>query len=145
MDLQMTPQRPYLLRALYDWLLDNQCTPHVVVDTEQAFVEVPQEHIQDGQIVLNIHPDAVTRFNMDLEHISFEARFSGSARRIWLPMAAIIAIYARENGAGTMFEPEPGLFPQENQADSQDAESEPHAQPAPSAPNKGKPSLKVVK
>lgn len=106
MEINMSPQRPYLLRALFDWLLDNDCTPHVVVDATQPFVEVPEEHVQNGQIVLNVHPEAVVRFTMDLEHITFEARFSGAARRIWLPMAAIVAIYGRENGAGTIFEPE---------------------------------------
>lgn len=135
MDIKMSPQRPYLLRALFDWLLDNGCTPHVVVDATQPFVEVPHEHVQDGQIVLNVHPDAVTRFTMDLEHISFEARFSGSARRIWLPMVAIVAIYGRENGAGTIFEPEEGL-------------SEGAAPTAPEAPekipDKSKQSIEVV-
>ena len=106
MEIKMSPQRPYLLRALFDWLLDNDCTPHVVVDATQPYVEVPEEHVQNGQIVLNVHPEAVVRFNMDLEHISFEARFSGVAQRIWLPMAAIVAIYGRENGAGTIFEAE---------------------------------------
>lgn len=109
MEFNLSPQRPYLLRALYDWLLDNDCTPHVVVDASQPFVDVPQEHIKDDQIVLNIHPAALTNFTMDLEHVSFEARFGGIPRRIYLPIAAIVAIYARENGAGTIFEAEPGL------------------------------------
>lgn len=112
MDIKMSPQRPYLLRALYDWLVDNDCTPHLVVDATKEFVDVPQEHVQDGQIVLNVHPNAVMRFTMDLEHVGFEARFAGSPRRIWVPMAAIVAIYARENGAGSVFEEEPGLEPE---------------------------------
>lgn len=154
MQLDMTPQRPYLLRALYDWLLDNGCTPHVVVDTTLANVEVPQEHVKDGQIVLNVHPDALTRFEMDQHHLSFEARFGGVPRRIWIPMAAILAIYARENGAGTIFEAEPGL----SQAGEGDSEAE--LAPLESVdtppledesggttppPRKGRPSLKVVK
>lgn len=167
MDIKMSPQRPYLLRALFDWLLDNGCTPHVVVDATQPFVEVPQEHVQDGQIVLNVHPDAVTRFTMDLEHISFEARFSGAARRIWLPMVAIVAIYGRENGAGTIFEPEDGLSegtppaapgaPEKiSDQDKQSIEvvpspEEPESRPVDeeeggtAAKRKGRPSLKVVK
>ncbi|RUO34047.1 ClpXP protease specificity-enhancing factor [Aliidiomarina soli] len=132
----MSPQRPYLLRAMYDWLVDNQCTPHLIVDATLEFVDVPQEHVQDGQIVLNVHPDAVTRFTMDLNHVSFEARFGGATRRIWVPMTAVTAIYARENGAGTIFEQEPGL---------DDYQGDPESASEPAAPAKGKPSLKVVK
>lgn len=164
MEINMSPQRPYLLRALFDWLLDNDCTPHVVVDATQPFVEVPEEHVQNGQIVLNVHPEAVVRFTMDLEHITFEARFSGAARRIWLPMAAIVAIYGRENGAGTIFEPEQAYTdaPQPEQAGqpeqggievvSSNDEKDPAGQddegkPKPEQPTKAKarPSLKVVK
>lgn len=153
MELHMSPQRPYLLRALFDWLLDNQCTPHVVVDATQPFVEVPQEHVKDGQIVLNIHPDALTGFTMDLEHIGFEARFGGVARRIYLPMHAIIAIYARENGAGTIFEVEPGLEP-DTQPDNpstspqavKDTETDGEGGNEPNdTPPRKRPSLKVVK
>lgn len=149
MELEMSPQRPYLLRALYDWLLDNDCTPHVVVDATQPYVDVPQEHVKDGQIVLNIHPAALTNFAMDLEHVGFEARFSGVPRRIYLPMAAIIAIYARENGAGTIFEAEPGLTPDEETGPQ--AVTESHA-PSPGDDETGepttprkRPSLRVVK
>ena len=167
MDIKMSPQRPYLLRALFDWLLDNGCTPHVVVDATQPSVEVPQEHVQDGQIVLNVHPDAVTRFTMDLEHIGFEARFSGAARRIWLPMAAIVAIYGRENGAGTIFEAEEGLSEdsaaasrgapekiadQDQQSievvstsEEADSAEDASASEAATPKRKGRPSLKVVK
>ena len=147
MESEMSPQRPYLLRALYDWLLDNNCTPHVVVDATQPYVNVPQEHVKDGQIVLNIHPAALTNFAMDLDHISFEARFGGVPRRIYLPMAAIIAIYARENGAGTIFEAEPGLKPQEK-ADSQaltDVQSPSSDDNSEPTPPRKRPSLKVVK
>ncbi|WP_127959010.1 ClpXP protease specificity-enhancing factor [Serratia microhaemolytica] len=103
---QMTPRRPYLLRAFYDWLLDNQLTPHLVVDVTCPGVQVPMEFARDGQIVLNIAPRAVGNLQLADEEVSFNARFGGVPRRVQVPMAAVLAIYARENGAGTMFEHE---------------------------------------
>ncbi|BEU04739.1 stringent starvation protein B [Agarivorans sp. OAG1] len=102
----MTPNRPYLLKAFFDWLLDNELTPHLVVDATQANVTVPSQFVNDGQIVLNIAPSAIAAFNMDLQHVSFSARFGGKPFQVYVPMAAVVAIYARENGAGTVFEPE---------------------------------------
>lgn len=106
---QLTPRRPYLLRAFYDWLLDNQLTPHLVVDITAAGVEVPMEFARDGQIVLNIAPRAVGNLELGNDEVRFNARFGGIPRQVNVPMAAILAIYARENGAGTMFEPETGF------------------------------------
>ncbi|MFC3033030.1 ClpXP protease specificity-enhancing factor [Pseudoalteromonas fenneropenaei] len=102
----MTPNRPYLLRAFLDWIIDNQCTPHVVVNAEYASVQVPRQFVQDGQIVLNISPSAVTQFSMDNQALSFNARFSGQPMQVYVPMGAILAIYARENGEGTVFTPD---------------------------------------
>jgi stringent starvation protein B len=102
----MTPNRPYLLRAFNEWIVDNELTPHIVVDTNLPHVQVPQQSIQDGQIVLNINPSAVQGLVMDDEHVSFSARFGGVPFQVYVPMYAISAIYARENGAGTMFPPE---------------------------------------
>ncbi|MFY8273707.1 ClpXP protease specificity-enhancing factor [Pseudoalteromonas sp. SSDWG2] len=99
----MTPNRPYLLRAFYDWIVDNQCTPHLVVDADFANVQVPLQFVQDGQIVLNISPTAVTAFSMDNAALSFNARFGGQPMQVFVPMGAILAIYARENGEGTVF------------------------------------------
>ena len=107
MTIEMTPSRPYLLRAYYDWLLDNDLTPHLLVNTLEFGVEVPQEFVQNDQIVLNIEPSAVAAFHMDLSAVSFNARFGGVPRDIHIPMSAILAIYARETGAGSAFEPEP--------------------------------------
>ena len=104
---QLTARRPYLLRAFYDWLLDNQLTPHLVVDINLPGVQVPLEYARDGQIVLNIAPRAVGNLDLGNDEVSFNARFGGVPRQVNVPMAAILAIYARENGAGTMFEPEP--------------------------------------
>ncbi|MFC6441130.1 ClpXP protease specificity-enhancing factor [Bowmanella sp. JS7-9] len=125
----MTPNRPYLLRAFYQWIVDNELTPYIVVDATQDGVEVPQEHVRDGQIVLNIAPGACNNLSLDNHYVSFEARFGGVARRLMMPVNAIMAIYARENGAGTIF------------AD----EEEPDETPPPSPKPKGKPSLKIVK
>ncbi|MGR5148613.1 ClpXP protease specificity-enhancing factor [Photobacterium alginatilyticum] len=108
MDMEkMTPRRPYLLRAFYDWLVDNDLTPHLVVDATLQGVKVPTEFVSDGQIVLNIAPRAVGNLELGNEAISFNARFSGRPHSVIVPMYAALAIYARENGAGTMFEPEP--------------------------------------
>lgn len=102
----MTPRRPYLLRAFYDWLLDNQLTPHLVVDVMRPDVQVPMEFARDGQIVLNIAPRAVGNLQLGDDEVTFNARFGGVPRQVLVPMAAVLAIYARENGAGTLFEPE---------------------------------------
>jgi stringent starvation protein B len=100
----MGPKRPYLLRANYDWLLDNECTPHLIVNATMTGVRVPVEHIKDGQIILNIAPYSVGNFEISNERVTFSARFGGKPYQLVIPMAAVIAIYARENGAGTMFE-----------------------------------------
>ncbi|EOC0477139.1 ClpXP protease specificity-enhancing factor [Cronobacter turicensis] len=103
---QLSPRRPYLLRAFYEWLLDNQLTPHLVVDVTLPGVLVPLEYARDGQIVLNIAPRAVGNLELANDEVRFNARFGGVPRQVSVPLAAVIAIYARENGAGTMFEPE---------------------------------------
>ncbi|MGS0683396.1 ClpXP protease specificity-enhancing factor [Shewanella sp. 125m-7] len=103
---ELTPNRPYLLRAYYDWLMDNQLTPHVVVDAYVPGTQVPQQYVKDGQIVLNITESAVGGLQITNEFIEFSARFGGVPQQVLLPMASIVAIYARENGAGTVFEME---------------------------------------
>ncbi|KYN81765.1 stringent starvation protein B [Vibrio cidicii] len=102
----MTARRPYMLRAFYDWLVDNDLTPHLVVQATMPGVRVPLEFVQDGQIILNIAPRAVGQLELGNEAISFHARFSGRPHSVIVPLHAVLAIYARENGAGTMFEPE---------------------------------------
>lgn len=102
----MTPKRPYILRALYEWLIDNELTPHIVVDAEWPYIQVPQQYVQDGQIVLNIAPGALQGLQMGNEDVRFFARFQGKEQRVLIPMGALLAIYAKENGAGTIFEPE---------------------------------------
>lgn len=104
---QLTARRPYLLRAFYEWLLDNNLTPHLVVDINLPGVMVPLEYARDGQIVLNIAPRAVGNLELGNDEVRFSARFGGVPRQVSVPLAAVLAVYARENGAGTMFEPEP--------------------------------------
>ena len=105
-DINMSSNRPYLLRAFYDWILDNECTPYIVVEADMPHVAVPQQTVKDGQVVLNICPSAVQSFHMDKQQITFSARFGGVPFEVYIPIYAISAIYARENGAGTMFPPE---------------------------------------
>ncbi|OLQ92726.1 ClpXP protease specificity-enhancing factor [Vibrio ponticus] len=102
----MTPRRPYLLRAFYEWLVDNDLTPHLVVAATLPGVRVPQEFVQDGQIILNVAPRAVGNLQLGDDEITFNARFSGRPHVVIVPLYAVQAIYARENGAGTMFDPE---------------------------------------
>jgi stringent starvation protein B len=107
----MISNRPYLIRAINEWLLDSQCTPHLLVNAGAPGVDVPQEHIKDGKIVLNIGPQAVEGLRVTNEEVTFVARFSGVSRLISLPVSTVLAIYAKENGRGMMFneedEPEP--------------------------------------
>ena len=105
----MTSNQPYLLRAFYEWIVDNNLTPYMVVDANVDGVLVPQEHVKDGQIVLNISPSACGKLHMSNVDVTFEARFSGVARALTVPCHAVLAIYARENGAGTVFTPEEGI------------------------------------
>ncbi len=156
----MTPRRPYMLRAFYDWLVENDLTPHLVVDATLNGVRVPVEFIQDGQIILNVAPRAVGNLELGNDSVTFNARFGGSPHSVIVPLYAIQAIYARENGAGTMFEPEDAYLAQIEEHDSLDSGAElglssitsetisdddidPDDTPPPRA--KGKPSLRVIK
>ncbi len=103
----MTPRRPYLFRAFYDWIVDNELTPYIMVNTTVDGVMVPPEFIQNNQIVLNIAPQSVGQYSVNNDEIEFNARFGGVPQHIIVPMAAIEAIYARENNVGVGFEDEP--------------------------------------
>ena len=102
----MTPTRPYLVRAFFDWIIDNGMTPYVLVDARMSGVRVPASYVRDGRIVLNIAPAAVTELELGTEQVTFSARFAGAANLIVLPLASIMAIYARENGQGMFFSDE---------------------------------------
>jgi len=104
---EMLVQRPYLMRAFYDWIVDSECTPHVIVDATKPHVDVPLQFVENGKIVLNIAPRSVVDFSLDDNALSFNARFSGIPTQVYVPMYAIEGIYARENGAGTIFPDEP--------------------------------------
>lgn len=130
----MTPQKPYLIRAIYQWLLDNQSTPYVLVNTRYEGVVVPKEYVKDNRIVLNLAPDAIQDLQLDNEWISFSARFSGKSMELFIPVIAVQAIYGKENNEG-MFFPDEDAPPPEPEA----------VKPAPSLSKNGRPSLKIVK
>lgn len=103
----MLPLRPYLFRAIFDWTLENGFTPHMVVDAKQNGVDVPAGFVRDGQITLNIHPNAVRNFNATNDGIEFSARFNGEPFFVSVPMRAVSAVFAKENGRGMFFQDEP--------------------------------------
>jgi stringent starvation protein B len=129
----MTSQKPYLIRAIYEWLVDNELTPYLLVSTEFEGIQVPDEYIHDGKIVLNIAPDAVKNFLADNDWISFSARFSGKAMELFIPILAVQAIYGKENNEG-MFFPDEDNTPPPKPSNEESNKS-----------NKGKPSLSLVK
>ena len=126
--MSMKSSRPYLVRALYEWILDNGCTPYLLVDATVAGVDVPQQYVKNGQIVLNVAPGAVAGIDMSNDEIRFRGRFGGVATDVFVPIGAVLGIYARENGQGMVFEPEQAPPPPDD---------EPRGG--------GRPSLRVVK
>jgi stringent starvation protein B len=130
----MTSNRPYLIRALYAWLVDNDLTPYLLVDATHKRVEVPNEYIDAGRIVLNINPKAVSNLELGNDWISFSARFSGASQQVMVPPTAVLGIYAKENGQGMLFPIEEGVH----------ESGQPDDEPEPPKPSK-RPSLKVVK
>lgn len=131
----MTSNKPYLIRAIYDWIVDNDQTPYLLVDAEYPGVQVPQEHVQNGKIVLNISPRACRGLHLENDRIVFTARFSGLSVQIFVIPSAVLAIYAKENGRGMEFGPEYG-----------DEPPPPPKSSGPSTNNKGRgrPSLTLV-
>ena len=140
-DANLPPTRPYLARAIYEWICDNQLTPYLLVDATQSHVNVPTQHIKDGQIVLNIVPHAVHQFQMDNDAIFFSARFGGVPQEIYVPMSAVLGIYSRENGQGLFFDPKE----YDGQTSTEDALPEiEQDQSEKTDENKKKPSLRVL-
>ena len=129
----MSSNRPYLIRALYDWLLDNGQTPYLLVNADHSGTVVPRQFVEEGRIVLNIDPTAVASLELGNEWISFSARFSGVTEDILVPPSAVQGIYAKENGQGMLFSDEG--------AGEEDPE---RPDPDPNKPG-GRPTLKVVK
>lgn len=147
--MKMTSSRPYLLRAMYDWIVDNGLTPYLLVDAMQENVSVPTEHVKDGQIVLNISPSAVLDLSMTDDGVMFNARFSGIPTDIYAPVSALLGVYARENGQGMLFEPEDAPDPEPTDPDDGKGFKAEVVKSAPEK-NQGKsassrPALKVVK
>lgn len=142
----MTSNRPYLLRALYDWICDNHLTPYVLVDASGDDLNIPHEFVEDGKIVLNISPSAVRDLDLSNDYINFKARFSGQSMNVYFPNEAVLAIYAKENGRGM-------IFPEEEQEVA--ASDEPVSNTEPEAPatekkeekkkKKDRSHLKVIK
>ncbi|MEQ1620785.1 MAG: ClpXP protease specificity-enhancing factor [Methylococcales bacterium] len=127
----MNSLKPYLIRAIYEWIVDNDLTPHLLVDAESTDAILPLEFIEDGKIVLNIRPQAIQGLSLGNDFIEFNARFSGKPMHIVTPISAVLGIYARENGKGMVFDRE-----DENNND----EPPPEKKPTPT-----KPHLRVVK
>ncbi|MBT3531310.1 MAG: ClpXP protease specificity-enhancing factor [Gammaproteobacteria bacterium] len=138
--MTMTSSRPFLVRALYDWILENDCTPYILVNAYADGVEVPQEHVKDGQIVLNISPSAVQDIFIRNESVDFDGRFAGIPKRVYVPITAVMGIYAKENGQGMIFEAD-GINPQP--PTGSDDPGKPSVSPIDG--EKKKPSLRVVK
>ena len=143
----MSSNRPYLLRAIYDWISDNNLTPYVLVDAGFEGVRVPPQVIKNGQVVLNLAMRAVSNLDLGNEWVSFQARFSGVSQSIHIPVQAVLALYAQENGQGMM-------FPVDEEGGDTPPPSVPEPDPAPPAsdagrgeskPKRGAPHLRVVK
>jgi stringent starvation protein B len=136
--------KPYMIRAMHEWCTDNGYTPHLVVKVDQNTL-VPRSHVQDGQITLNINTLATNRLNLGNEYIDFQARFNGKTEDIFVPVAAVTAIYARETGAGMAFEAtESQAFSEQNQ-DVQSQQKVDKSPEKPTDPPPSRPKLSIVK
>jgi len=133
MTVDMTSNRPYLLRALYEWIADNNMTPHVLVEAGADGVDVPDQAVQKGKVILNIDNAAVRELDLGNEWLTFKARFSGSEHRVTVPIEAVLAIYSKENGQGMMFAQDDETMP------PTDPDSDPQTKPA------KRPHLTIVK
>lgn len=125
----MTPLKPYLIRSVYEWIVDNDLTPHLLVNAESNKGNLPVNYIEDGKIILNMRPQAIDALSLGNEFIEFNAKFSGKPMEIVASVNAVMAIYAKENGKGLVFDLE-----------NNDGDETPPEQPPPS-----KPTLRVVK
>lgn len=132
----MTSSRPYLIRAIYEWLVDNTLTPYIMVDAMDEMTRVPEQYVEEGKIVLNIEPEAVANLRLGNEIVEFDARFSGISHHLYIPVRAVKAIYAFENGRGMIFNEDDDDThpPQPDQPDDKDKSG-----------GGSRPSLKIVK
>lgn len=147
--MELPSNKPYLLRAIYEWIVDNNATPHVALFAENPDVLVPQQFVEDGKIILNISPTAAQGLSIENDSLSFSARFGGKPFNIYAPIGAVLALYASENGEGLSFDYEgpedtPPEDPKPPKIESVDSGSETAKDSSKSKKSK-RPSLKVVK
>ena len=128
--------RPYLIRAIHQWAVDNNLTPHILVDAAAAGVKVPAGYAQDGRVTLNIHPQAVKNLELGNEWLLLSARFGGQSVAVEIPTAAVLAVYVRETGRGIFFQGEDEM--------TSAADDKPPPPPGKPSPQNGR-RLKVVK
>lgn len=117
MNGEMSSNRPYLLRALFEWISDNKMTPHILVDASATGVAVPEQAVQKGKVILNIDHAAVRDLSMANDWLTFSARFSGRRHEVKVPVEAVLAIYAKENGQGMMFSQDGSDLPPDHSPD----------------------------
>ena len=155
--MQEIPTKPYLLRALYEWCVDNGYTPHLAVKVDSR-TQVPSEYVRNGEITLNVSPSAVHKLQMGNELIEFSARFAGVARQISVPISGVYALYARETGHGMTFEVDAAKPTIQSEAEQEPKNAGPSNEPGPAAlpvpvtapteptkPTGGKPQLRRIK
>lgn len=142
--MTMSSSRPHIVRALYEWIIENDCTPYILVNAFADDVEVPQEHVKDGQIILNISPSAVQSLFIRSEAIDFDGRFAGIPKRVYVPISAVMGIYAKENGQGMIFDPDANLPKPPSPTGTDNPPDGKSTETKPSSLGK-KPSLRVVK
>lgn len=140
----MTSSKPYLFRAILEWIEDNQMTPYMSVEVNSKDVSVPMEYVSDGQIVLNISSSSIQLYSLDNKAIHFSARFNGIAQDIYVPMKAVMGIYAKENGQGLFFDVEEDQTSEEPEKSRDSLESEQSDQQSTDSQQKNKPSRKNV-
>lgn len=136
----MKPLRPYLYHAYYQWIIDNDLTPYLLVDSTYPGVDVPSEYVRDGRIILNIAPRSIGQYQVDSHEIRFNARFSGIPRELCVPFGAMVAIYSQEHGDGVMFQVEACY----EETDHRPAETETE-KPSPQSVRKKSGHLKLIK
>ena len=136
----MTSSKPYLIRAMHEWLVDNELTPYLMVDVTAAECQVPLDYVEDDRIILNVSPRAVRSLVMDNNEVAFDARFSGVVYTIIVPVNAVLAIYASENGRGMVFDSE-----EENGGQNDAADGAVDIEGMPQPDKSKKPNLRVVK
>ncbi|WP_101757592.1 ClpXP protease specificity-enhancing factor [Oceanicoccus sp. KOV_DT_Chl] len=142
--MAMTSSRPYIVRALYEWILENDCTPYILINAMADGVQVPQQYVKNGQIVLNISPTAVMDLLLTNEAMNFNGRFGGVPMDIYAPMTAVMGIYARENGQGMIFELDDPTEPPPG-GDDPAPKAKPKSDAKVTALGNKKPGLRVVK